>query len=185
MDQFHLVYGGDLRPLSSLVIELAPQLPSRVVCLLSSAVTEEMISCELMKKNRHHQQPNPVAFQQLVSPSSIPSVHIRPSVTPYSARSSVAFHPVDVSEEQAPERVPGITPGENRDSLYYSTQSVQSTATNVSLNDGAKEERHSKDLEPITEAETAAAPGVESIEEEEAEEPSDEQDEHRKSCTVL
>ena len=104
MDQFHLVYGGDLRPLSSLVIELAPQLPSRVVCLLSPAVTEEMISCELMKKNRHHQQPNPVAFQQLVSPSSIPSVHIRPSVTPYSARSSVAFHPVDVSEEQAPER---------------------------------------------------------------------------------
>ena len=55
----------------------------------------------------------------------------------------------------------------------------------MSLNDGAKEERHSKDLEPITEAETAAAPGVESIEEEEAEEPSDEQDEHRKSCTVL
>lgn len=144
-----------------------------------------MISCELMKKNRHHQQPNPVAFQQLVSPSSIPSVHIRPSVTPYSARSSVAFHPVDVSEEQAPERVPGITPGENRDSLYYSTQSVQSTATNVSLNDGAKEERHSKDLEPITEAETAAAPEWRALRKKRRRSHPTNQDEHRKSCTVL
>ena len=76
-------------------------------------------------------------------------------------------------------------PGENRDSLYYSTQSVQSTATNVSLNDGGKEERCSRDLEPITEAEPSAATGIESIVEEEAEECSEDQDEHRKSCIVL
>lgn len=181
MDQFNLVKGSDLRPLSSLVKELAPQLHSSCIGFFSHAVTEELINSELGKKNhQHQQQPNAVTFQQLVIPNSIPSVHIRQSTAQYSARSSIASYQADPGEEQTPV----VTPVGNRDSLYYSSQSVLYTSTNVSPNDGAKEERCSRELNPILEVEQSTPAVVNSIEEE-AEELSDEQEEHRKSCLVL
>ena len=140
-----------------------------------------MIQCEISKKERRHQQiVNPVAFQQLATPShAFQPVKLRAGVQ-HPGQQAGAFKSITPTEGQS-------TPvsSENRDSIYYSVQSIPNPI------ETSVYETHEGSERPSTEAvELNDVPAVhakmdmESIDEEDEQSPS-EREERRKSCLIM
>ena len=140
-----------------------------------------MIQCEISKKERRHQQiVNPVAFQQLATPShAFQPVKLRTVVQP-PGQPAGAFNSIPPTEGQS-------TPvsSENRDSIYYSVQSIPNPIETSVYETHEGSERPSTEVAELNDVPAIHAKiDMESIDEEDEQSPSA-REERRKSCLIM
>ena len=139
-----------------------------------------MVQCEMKKERRHQQIVNPVAFQQLSTPShAFQPVKLRANVQ-HPGQQAGAFKSITPTEGQS-------TPvsSENRDSIYCSVQSIPNPIETSVYETHEGSEQSSTEAVDLNGTSIAHAKmNMESIDEEDEQSPS-EREEQRKSCLIM